>query len=113
MYYGGGFGNGNNNMGEIENGGGGVSSEMGLQPYEDQMSNATTAAVTVTTMKQELCNGGRENDQTRVLWGFPWQMNNGDHHHQGNNSIGDFDSGRECWNGLNSSWHGLLNSPLM
>ncbi|KAF3453090.1 hypothetical protein FNV43_RR03524 [Rhamnella rubrinervis] len=111
MYYGGGYGIGSN-MGEIENGGGGVSSEMGLQPYEDQMSSATTAASTVTTMKQELCNGGRENDQTRVLWGFPWQMNNGDHHH-GNSNIGDFDSGRECWNGLNSSWHGLLNSPLM
>ncbi|XP_012445564.1 dof zinc finger protein DOF3.1 isoform X1 [Gossypium raimondii] len=28
-------------------------------------------------------------------------------------SIADFDSGRGTWNGFNSSWHGLLNSPLM
>ncbi|KAE8700233.1 Dof zinc finger protein DOF3.2 [Hibiscus syriacus] len=28
-------------------------------------------------------------------------------------SMADFDSGRGNWNGFNSSWHGLLNSPLM
>ncbi|KAK8582177.1 hypothetical protein V6N13_145157 [Hibiscus sabdariffa] len=28
-------------------------------------------------------------------------------------SMADFDSGRGSWNGFNSSWHGLLNSPLM
>jgi hypothetical protein len=102
MYYG--YGNGNMG-GEVDNGGVGVSGEM-VMPYEDhQMSNATTTAVTVTTMKQELCNG-RENDN-RVLWGFPWQLNNGD------GNMGDIDSGRESWNGLAPSWHGLLNSPLM
>jgi hypothetical protein len=101
---------GNGNMGEVDNNGGGgvgVSGEM-VMPYEDQMSNAaTTTAVTVTTMKQELCNG-RENDQNRVLWGFPWQSFNGD-----GNNMGEIDSGRESWNGLAPSWHGLLNSPLM
>lgn len=110
LYYG--VGNGNN-IGEVENGGGGgVSSEMGLHPYEEVNSSAaTTTAVTVTTMKQELCHG-RENEN-RVLWGFPWQMNNnnaGDHH---GNNLGDFDTGRESWNGITPSWHGLLNSPLM
>ncbi|KAK1586870.1 hypothetical protein Q3G72_006988 [Acer saccharum] len=86
-------------------------------------SNATTTAVTVTTMKQEFCNNSnnisssRENDN-KILWGYPWQLNNGgggggDHH--GNLVGGDLDStGRESWNGFNSSnWHGLLNSPLM
>ncbi|KAL4333405.1 hypothetical protein GQ457_07G042990 [Hibiscus cannabinus] len=28
-------------------------------------------------------------------------------------SMADFDSGRGSWNGFNSTWHGLLNSPLM
>ncbi|XVF47103.1 hypothetical protein PTKIN_Ptkin03bG0082400 [Pterospermum kingtungense] len=110
MYY----GFGNENMGEVDNGGGsvGMSEEMML-PYNnnEEMSNATTpttSAVTVTTMKQEFCNGRESED--RILWGFPWQLN-GDH---GNNATGDLDSGREIsWNGLNSSWHGLLNSPLM
>ena len=56
MYYG--FGGGN--LGEVENGGVGVSGEM-LLPYGDMStnsssSNATTTAVTVTTMKQEMCN---------------------------------------------------------
>ncbi|KAB1226144.1 Dof zinc finger protein DOF2.1 [Morella rubra] len=98
------YGYGNGNMGEVDNGGGGVgvSGEMVL-PYED-MGNATTTAVTVTTMKQELSNG-RENEN-RVLWGFPWQLN-------GDGSMGDFDSGRENWNGIAPPWPGLINSPLM
>lgn len=109
MYYG--FG-GAGNLGEVENGVG-VSGEM-LLPYGDMRSsnssssNATTTAVTVTTMKQEFCNNNRENDN-KILWGFPWQLN-GDH---GNSLVADLDSGKESWNGLNSSWHGLLNSPLM
>ncbi|KAA8549505.1 hypothetical protein F0562_001189 [Nyssa sinensis] len=99
LYYG--------NMGHLENGGGGinVSDEMGMVPYEDFMSTGeTTAAVAVTTMKQEYCNG-REGENR--MWGFPWQIT-GD-----GNMHGDIDSGRESWNGLGSSWHGLLNSPLM
>ncbi|XVE79092.1 hypothetical protein DITRI_Ditri14bG0029800 [Diplodiscus trichospermus] len=106
------YGFGNENMGEVDNGGGSVdvSGEMML-PYNhnEEMSNATTttSAVTVTTMKQELCNG-RESEN-RVLWGLPWHVT-GDH----GNNMADLDSGRESWNGmLNSSWHGLLNSPLM
>ncbi|GAV71356.1 zf-Dof domain-containing protein [Cephalotus follicularis] len=95
---------GNGNMGEVDsgNGGVGVSGEMMLSYGE--VTNATTTAVTVTTMKQELCNG-RENEN-KVIWGSPWQLN-------GDSNMGDLDSGREIWNGLNSSWHGLLNSPLM
>ncbi|XP_022946982.1 dof zinc finger protein DOF3.2-like isoform X3 [Cucurbita moschata] len=64
---------------------------------------------TATAMKQELLPNG---DQNMVSWGFPWQFNNGD-----GNYMGDLDSGRESWsfngNGIASSWHGLLNSPLM
>ncbi|KAJ4838919.1 hypothetical protein Tsubulata_025955 [Turnera subulata] len=101
------FGYGNGNMGEVENsggGGGGASGEMML-PYEDITSGASTQAVTVTTMKQELCSG-REDENNKFLWGFPCQLN-------GNGNMGDLDSGRESWNGFGSTWHGLLNSPLM
>ncbi|KAF5744675.1 putative zinc finger protein [Tripterygium wilfordii] len=102
FYYG--FGNGS--LGEVDNNCGGVSGEMGSLPYEDMSSGATTPAV---TMKQELCNG-RESDSSRVLWGFPWQLNEANN----NNINGDLDSGRESWNGLGTStWHGLINSPLM
>ncbi|KAL9413046.1 hypothetical protein AB3S75_041672 [Citrus x aurantiifolia] len=105
LYYG--FGNANS-MGEVDhhhhhhlnhNHDHGASAEM-LMPFGDhQMSatNATTTAVTVTTMKQELCNG-RESENSKVLWGFPWQLNNAD---------------ASMNNELNSTWHGLLNSPLM
>ncbi|XVF19513.1 hypothetical protein REPUB_Repub11eG0117100 [Reevesia pubescens] len=105
------YGFGNENMGEVDNGVGSVgASEEMMLPYNnnEEMSNATTttSAVTVTTMKQELCNG-RESEN-RSLWGLPWQLNG-----EYGNNMGDLDSGRESWNGLNSSWHGLLNSPLM
>lgn len=103
MYYG--YGNGD--MGEVDNGNacGGVSGEMML-PYDQEMSVASTQAVTVTTMKQELCNGREQSHEGKVLWGFPWQLNR-------DTNMGELDSGRANWNGLTSSWHGLLNSPLM
>ncbi|KAF8402764.1 hypothetical protein HHK36_010854 [Tetracentron sinense] len=89
LYYG--FGNGN--MGEVENGG--VCGSEGLVfPYEE-LSGAT---------KQEFCNG--RDGETRSFWGFPGQVG-------GDGNMGGLDSGRECWNGLGSSWHGLVNSPLM
>lgn len=109
----------------ISGGGGGDHQNMGGVGYDHQemMSNATTtSAVTVTTIKQELCNGNNvvkdfhnQSHENRggVSWGCPWQLSNvGDHH-----GLGDFDAagpGRESWNGLSSSWHGLLNTtPLM
>lgn len=86
-----------------------------LFPYGDMnmSTNATTTAVTVTTMKQEFCNNNSRENESKILWGFPWQIN-GDSL-VGNGGNGDVDSGKESWNGLNSSsWHnGLLNSPLM
>ncbi|XP_038893883.1 dof zinc finger protein DOF5.3-like [Benincasa hispida] len=125
MYY------GNDNMGGIESSG----DQMRLQTYDQdhhhhnqQYSNATTTAVTVTTMKQELF-GGREingGDQSKILWAYPnWQMNNYTNAIDSNTTTTtmmtamDFDSGsaRESWNNNAftnaSSWHGLLNSPLM
>ncbi|XP_044469891.1 dof zinc finger protein DOF2.1-like [Mangifera indica] len=109
LYYG--FGNGHS-MGDIDNnnvGGVCVNAEM-LQPYGEMAStNATTTAVTVTTMKQEFCNNS-ESENSRFLCGFPWQLN-GDHHY--GNMGGEIDSAKDSWNGLNSTWHGLVNSPLM
>ncbi|KAI9076202.1 hypothetical protein K1719_041900 [Acacia pycnantha] len=110
------YGYGNGDLGEVDNGSNsnnacgitGVSGEMML-PFDQETSNPTTQAVTVTTMKQEICNNGREQgDTNKVLWGLPWQLNNGD------TNISEIDSGRANWNSLTSpSWHGLLNSPLM
>ncbi|KAF5727424.1 putative zinc finger protein [Tripterygium wilfordii] len=103
-----GFGN-IGSLGEVDSNGGGVCGEMGSLPYEDMSSGATTTAGTLTTMKHELCNGS-ESENNRVLWGFPWQLNEANN----NNINGDLDSGRESWNGhCSSTWHGLINSPLM
>ncbi|KAL1361661.1 hypothetical protein HN51_009999 [Arachis hypogaea] len=103
LYYG-----GNGDMGEVYN-------EIML-PYEQEMSVETTQAVTVTTTKQELCNVSyncnNTNNNNKVLWGFPWQINGE------TNMLGDIDLSRASWNGNGPlttplSWHGLLNSPLM
>lgn len=112
VYYGS-YGNNNNssgnNNGDISSGGGDM---MMMMPYDDtihdEMSVATTQAVSVTTMKQEVCNGREQSENNRVLWGFPWQLN-------GDTNVNEIDSGRgNSWNnGFASSWHGLLNSPLM
>ncbi|KAJ4971475.1 hypothetical protein NE237_004574 [Protea cynaroides] len=63
-------------------------------PYEE-IGGATTATIK-----------GKDGEN-RILYGFPWQVNGGD------GNMGGLDSGRESWNGLGSSWHGLVNSPLM
>ncbi|GAB4825403.1 hypothetical protein Ancab_008276 [Ancistrocladus abbreviatus] len=98
--------------------------EMGLMGYGDMMTSAATTPTTpslaaVPSMKQEAYENGvgshEGEEQNRVFWGFPWQINGG-----GNVGGGDLDLVREresSWNigtGLaSSSWHGLLNSPLM
>ncbi|PON62350.1 Zinc finger transcription factor [Parasponia andersonii] len=125
LYYG--FGNGSN----MENGVSGDHQNMsGQLPYHDDQdhhqemisgNNGTTTAVTVTTIKQELSHNlirssssDHHDHQNRVLWGCPWQLNGSDNQYHG--SMGDIDhaAGRESWNGLASSWHGLINStPLM
>ncbi|KAF6150548.1 hypothetical protein GIB67_030349 [Kingdonia uniflora] len=113
FYYG--FGNGVN-MGEVDNGAsvdGGGEDQIVL-PYED-LSGATTT-------KQDFSINGEEN---RVFLNFPWQFG-GDHHQANNNNNNNNNnmgvsgggasdsSGRDCWiNGIGSSWHGLVNSPLM
>ncbi|KGN47291.1 dof zinc finger protein DOF5.3 [Cucumis sativus] len=96
-----GFGTGSS--GEVENG--------GFPHFEHYNSSGVASTATATAMKQEMaCNGDQNN---MVLLGFPWQFNNnGD-----GNYMGDLDAGRESWNfngnGIGSSWHGLLNSPLV
>ncbi|KAG9453342.1 hypothetical protein H6P81_006246 [Aristolochia fimbriata] len=87
----------------------------GVLPYEDhhhhqhhqhhQMGATTaTATTTVTTTKQEPY---RDDMNNRGLVGFNWQ-------HSGDGNMGIVDAGRDYyWNGNGSSWHGLLNSPLV
>ncbi|KAG9158193.1 hypothetical protein Leryth_000342 [Lithospermum erythrorhizon] len=100
---------GNNNMnngnwGYVENGG------LGMQ-YEELSGGRTSSSTAVTAVKQELCNLRDSNGESRVLWGFPWQI-----HGDGNMAAATADletSGRQNWNGFGSTWHGLINSPLM
>ncbi|KAL6508860.1 hypothetical protein OROHE_021419 [Orobanche hederae] len=103
------YGMGNVNM-EMENGGIGMCGAQGMGiPFED-FTSGTTASTAVTTVKQEVRNGGRD-DEARLLWGYPWQGVGG-----GDGNEVDFDSNRSMnWNGINGSynWHGLLNNPLM
>ncbi|KAA0035300.1 dof zinc finger protein DOF5.3-like [Cucumis melo var. makuwa] len=96
-----GFGTGSS--GEVENG--------GFPHFEHYNSSGVASTATATAMKQEMVCSGDQNNM--VLLGFPWQFNNnGD-----GNYMGDLDAGRESWNfngnGIGSSWHGLLNSPLV
>nr|GME03541.1 dof zinc finger protein DOF2.1-like [Ipomoea batatas] len=91
-----------------------VGGEMGI-PYEEHHLGGGGAAAAV---KQEMCSAREEGESSRVLWSFPWQQVGGDH--QGNNNMGDqIDSSKQNWYGYgngfgsSSSWHGLLNSPLM
>ncbi|OIW08591.1 hypothetical protein TanjilG_03267 [Lupinus angustifolius] len=99
LYYG--FGNG-----EVENGNNGLGEIMVPYDNSQEMSIATTQAV---SMKEELCNA-REQSENKVLWGFPWKLNGG-----GDSNMAEpIESGRASWNnGFTSSWHGLVNSPLM
>ncbi|CAL0334054.1 unnamed protein product [Lupinus luteus] len=106
LYFG--YGNGEN-MGEVENANDGCGEMMLSYDHQQQMNIVTTQAGSMTTMKQELCNA-REQSESKVLWGFPWQLNGGGY----TNMAETIDSGRANWNnGFTSSWHGLLNSPLM
>lgn len=89
----------------FENNGG----ETVMLPYnndEEIISNGMVAA-----MKQEFVSDGNKSDENQNQWGLQWQLS-GDH---GNNyyNMVDFDSVRENWSGLTSTWHGLLNSPLV
>ncbi|KAM3202330.1 Dof zinc finger protein DOF5.3 [Capsicum annuum] len=96
------------------------SEEMGMN-YDQEMSIGTTSASTImtTTVKQEMCgiarsSEGDQNNNSKVLWGFPWQQMNEDHLNKMNMS--DFEStNRQNWSafGVSSNWHGLINSPLM
>ncbi|XP_057727922.1 dof zinc finger protein DOF3.2 [Arachis stenosperma] len=99
---------GNGDMGEVVDNGAVNAGDMLLpNHYDSEMSNAATQAVSVSTMKQELCS-----EATKVLGGggFPWHNSS-----NGDTNMGEFDSARATWNAgfTSSNWHGLLHSPLM
>ncbi|KAE8720815.1 arogenate dehydratase/prephenate dehydratase 2 [Hibiscus syriacus] len=104
-------------LGEVDNGDGTVSGVsngmMTVLPYnnddDDNAATTTTSDVTVATMKQEFFNNGEHNEERSALWDLPWQLSGG----HGSYNMAELDSGRESWGGLSSSWHGLLNSPLL
>ncbi|KAI3965105.1 hypothetical protein MKX01_014036 [Papaver californicum] len=95
------------------------SREQVVLPNYDQVEmglTSTTSSTITTSTKQELL----KDNETKVLWNFPWhgqfggeQGNNNSNHNNIMGSVIDSSSGRD-WNGFNgSSWHGLINSPLM
>ncbi|KAK4358768.1 hypothetical protein RND71_020997 [Anisodus tanguticus] len=101
MYY--------DNMGQVENGG---IVEMGMN-YDQEMSvTTTTASATMTTVKQEMCSMARDEGEhnSRILWGFPWQING-----VVNMNMGDFESSkRQSWTEFGeSSFYGLPNSSII
>ncbi|MED6180082.1 hypothetical protein PIB30_006894 [Stylosanthes scabra] len=112
---------GNGDMGEVVDNGAVHGGDMLLpnnnnhnNNYDSEMSNAaTTQAMSVSTMKQELCSEATN----KVLGGggFPWHHLNNNHSNGDTNMMGELDSARTTWNGFTSSnWHGgLLHSPLM
>ncbi|MCL7033491.1 hypothetical protein MKW94_016395 [Papaver nudicaule] len=91
-----------------------------LQNYEEMGLSSTTSSTVTTATKQELF----KDNETKVLWNFPWHgqfgggeqgSNNINHHHHNNmGSVIDQSAPGRDWNGFNgSAWHGLVNSPLM
>ncbi|KAL2486633.1 Dof-type domain-containing protein [Abeliophyllum distichum] len=90
------YGLGSGNMGQSENGSRGMNfiEEMGI-PYQ----GSTITSTAVTTVKQEMQNARELGESSRALWGLPWQGG-------GDGNMGDL-------HGIGSSWHGLLNSPLI
>lgn len=119
-----GLGSGNN-LENVENGGGNSVNFMGMQfeqnhqemmmmmMMRDSSNNSSSSSTPTRVSKHELMG------ENRLLWGLPWQVNNGEGNYM--NIGGDFnhnhesDLVRESWsNGvLGSSWHNLLNSPLI
>ncbi|KAG9139101.1 hypothetical protein Leryth_020772 [Lithospermum erythrorhizon] len=96
----------NGNMGYVENGG------LGMQ-YEELGGTRATSSV-VNEVKQELPNLRDFNGENRVLWGFPWQIHGDANMAAAVATTADLEaSGRQSWNGFGSTWHGLINSPLM
>ncbi|XP_077245440.1 dof zinc finger protein DOF3.2-like isoform X2 [Tasmannia lanceolata] len=88
------YGFGNANMGEM-NGGVGGAEEVALSLEEVGGETPTT------TGNQGFCKD--MDGENRAFWGLQWQLR-GD----GNMVI---ESGRDSWNGIGSSLHGLMNSP--
>ncbi|XP_012570510.1 dof zinc finger protein DOF2.1 isoform X2 [Cicer arietinum] len=95
------YGNGDNmevNSGNNNSNVCGVGEEM-MFPYEQEIRGAIN-------VKQELCSG-REQSESKVFGGFPWQLNGGP-------NMGEIESVRGNWNnGFTSNWQGVLHSPLM
>nr|GMD15978.1 dof zinc finger protein DOF2.1-like [Ipomoea batatas] len=105
LCYGIGIGIGSEQSNSVEwNGGNG---EMMGNSYQDRICSGG--------VKQEVCYG-RDEGESRLNWGFPW-LQGGE---EGANMVGNSDvisSSRQSWNengfGPYSSWHGLINTPLM
>lgn len=89
-------------MEEVE---GGVSGEEVVLPFDGGLSGSTTTTTASTpTASQGSCKAadGRE---SKMFMGLQWQV--------GRDGSMAMDPGRESWNGVGSSWPGLINSSLM
>lgn len=88
---------------------------MGADNDHHHNNNTSAASMAMpfeeSNNKQEVSINGNNENPNKVLWGFPWQMTG--ESAGGGGGPPELETGRESWNGLSSSWHGLLNSPLM
>ncbi|XP_008789033.1 dof zinc finger protein DOF3.2-like isoform X1 [Phoenix dactylifera] len=99
LYYG--FG-GHGRMEQVE---GGVSGEEVVLPFDGGLSGSTTTTTASTpTASQRSCRAA-DGGESKVFMGLQWQVGR-----DGNMAM---DPGRDCWNGVGSSWPGLINSSLM
>lgn len=89
-------------MEEVE---GGVSGEEVVLPFDGGLRGSTTTTTTSTpTASQGSCKAA-DGGESKVFMGLQWQF--------GRDSHIAMDSGREYWNGVGSSWPGLINSSLI
>ncbi|XP_038988372.1 dof zinc finger protein DOF3.2-like [Phoenix dactylifera] len=80
------------------NGEGGVSGEEVMLPFEGGFGGATT---TTSQGSCKVMDGG----ENKLLMELQWPV-------EGDGKM-VMESGRDIWNGVGSSWHGLINSSLM
>ncbi|KAI3995214.1 hypothetical protein MKX01_032016 [Papaver californicum] len=94
--------NGNQSMGEVENG---TLPYIQMNGTKEIAATTTTATVTTITRKQEFYKD-IDGENNTLFGNFPWQVN------EENNMSSVVGSGKELYSngGLGSSWYGLINN---
>lgn len=91
--------------GFVGNGMGEDCGEQGVLRFEGGQNGASTAEATVTTTNGQGSCKAMDGGENNAMMGHQW--------HSGLDSNFVLDTGRDYWNGMGSSFHGLINSSLM